>query len=86
MQRVRVGVTGLAVVLIVIATVSAILSSANREEPIDAIGASNAAIVANMTDGNHAVEKAKADPVADLGVAPGTGAAETANSADPAKK
>lgn len=86
MQRVRVGLTGLAVVLIVIATVSAILSSANREEPVDAIGASNATIVANMTDGNHAVEKAKADPVAELGVAPSAGTAEEVNTADPATK
>lgn len=86
MQRVRVGLTGLLMVLIVIGLASAIFSSANREEPVDAIGASNATVVANMTDGNQVVEKAKADPVAELGVAPSTGTAETANAAGPAAK
>jgi len=34
MQRVRVGVTGLAMVMVLIALASAIFSSANREEPL----------------------------------------------------
>lgn len=71
MQRVRVGMTGLAVVLVLIGLASAIFSSANRDEPVSAIGAPNASIVANMTDGvgNTTAEK-KDEPLAELGVAP----------------
>lgn len=86
MQRVRVGMTGLAMVLIVIGLASAIFSSANREEPVDAIGASNAIVVANMTDGNQVVQKTREEPKAELGVAPSTGTTETVNAAEAAKK
>jgi hypothetical protein len=86
MQRVRVGLTGLAMVLIVIGLATAIFSSANREEPVSAIGASNSTLVANMTDGNSAVTKGKAEPLSELGVAPSTGSTELANSSDGAKK
>lgn len=73
MQRVRVGLTGLATVLLLIGVASAIFSSADREAPVVADGASRADVVANMTDGivaNAATEKD--EPIAELGIAPRT--------------
>jgi hypothetical protein len=72
MQRVRVGMTGLALVLVLIGIASAILSSANRDEPVAAVGAPNASVVANMTDrdADVATQKAKDEPLAELGAAP----------------
>lgn len=72
MQRVRVGMTGLAMVLVLIGLASVIFSAANRDEPVTAIGAPNAGVVANMTDGgtNATAEKAREEPLAELGVAP----------------
>ncbi len=79
MQRVRVGMTGLAMVLVLIGVASAIFSSANRDQPVDAIGAPNASVVANMTDPSNAtVGKAKDEPLATLGVAPSTTSTEDA--------
>lgn len=69
MQRVRVGLTGLAVVLVLIALASAIFTSANRDEPVAAVGASNALVVANMVVGNTSAES-RNEPLAELGVAP----------------
>jgi hypothetical protein len=86
LQRVRVGMTGLAMVLVVIGLASVIFSSANRDEPVSAIGASNLAVVANMTDSNVVVEQAKDAPVADLGVAPTTGTTEAVNAAEIARR
>jgi hypothetical protein len=85
MQRVRVGMTGLAIVLVLIGLASAIFSSANREEPVAAIGAPNAAIVANMTENgaNSAVEKSKDEPLAELGVAPSADPSDTPEAAAP---
>lgn len=83
MQRVRVGMTGLAMVLVLIGLASALFSAANHDTPVTAIGASNAAIVANMTDGvsNVVVTKGKDEPLAELGVAPSTASTETVNAA-----
>ena len=74
MQRVRVGMTGLAMVLVLIGLASAIFSSANRDAPVAAIGAPNASVVANMTGdpGNTTAVKGKDEPLAELGVAPST--------------
>ena len=66
-------------VLVVIGLASAIFSSASRDEPVSAIGASNQTVVANMTDGNFVVEKSKEEPLAELGVAPSAGTTETVN-------
>jgi hypothetical protein len=91
MQRVRVGMTGLALVLVLIGIASAILSSANRDEPVSAVGAPNASVVANMTEENQdvATETAKDEPLAELGVAPSTSSTdapevEQAPAAEPA--
>lgn len=73
MQRVRVGLTGLATVLLLIGIASAIFSSADREAPVLADGASRPEVVANMTDGlmsNAAADKD--EPIAELGIAPRT--------------
>ena len=86
MQRVRVGMTGLAMVLVLIGLASVIFTSANRDEPVTAIGAYNAAIVANMADGNVQIEASKDAPIADLGVAPSTASTETVNAAEIARK
>jgi hypothetical protein len=79
MQRVRVGMTGLAIVLVLIGLASAIFSSANREAPVTAVGAPNASVVANMTDedANSAALKEKDEPLAELGVAPSTASTDT---------
>lgn len=70
MQRVRVGLTGLATVLLLIGVASAIFSSADREVPVLADGASKPDVVANMTDGNTSA--GKDEPIAELGIAPRT--------------
>ncbi len=88
MQRVRVGMTGLAMVLVLIGLASAIFTSANRDASVSAIGASNSSVVANITDGagNLVVEKGKDEPLAELGVAPSTGATEDVNAAEIARR
>lgn len=72
MQRVRVGLTGLATVLLLIGVASAIFSSARDEAPVMAEGAPKPEVVANMTEGmvtNSAAEP-KDEPIAELGIAP----------------
>lgn len=83
MQRVRVGLTGLAIVLVLIGLASAIFSSANRDAPVAAIGAPNASVVANMTEGgsNAVTEKAKDEPLAEMGVTPSTTSTEAVDAA-----
>ena len=79
MQRVRVGMTGLLIVLVLIGLASAIISSANRDVPVAAIGAPNASVVANISDGgiaNTLAEKGKDEPLAEMGVTPSTGSTE----------
>lgn len=80
MQRVRVGMTGLAMVLVLIGLASAIFSSASREEPVAAVGASNALVVANITDG-IANTTGKDEPLAELGVAPSAASTDAAKTA-----
>lgn len=72
MQRVRVGLTGLAAVVVLIGAASAIFTSANREQAVSAIGASDAVVVANMTEqGSNVAHRVDRDePLAELGVAP----------------
>lgn len=81
MQRVTVGMTGLAVVLLLIGLASAIFSSASREAPVVAIGAAKPDVVANLTIGNQvAPEPAVKEPLAEIGVTPST-ATEASNAA-----
>lgn len=60
MQRVRVGLTGLAVVLLIVALATAVLRTVDEQ----AIGNAPAPNVENS-------DKSKDEPLADLGVAPG---------------
>lgn len=89
MQRVKVGATGLALVLLMIALASAVLSWANKEQPVRAVGAPKAEVVANLTQAN-ATDPAQADqpakePLAELGVAPSAAPeAAPANKTEPA--
>lgn len=86
MQRIRVGMTGLAMVLVLIGLASAMFTAADRNEPVTAVGASNAATVANMADGNMIIEAREPAPLADIGVAPSTGSTEAVNAAEIAKR
>jgi hypothetical protein len=88
MQRVRVGMTGLAIVLVLIGIVSVVFSSANREQAVSAIGASNASVVANLSDGGAegTLDKSKDEPLAELGVAPSTESTESVNAAEIARR
>ena len=86
MQRIRVGMTGLAIVLVLIGIVSVVFSSVNRDQAVSAIGASNASVVANLSDGVGAEGKSKDEPLAELGVAPSTESTETVNAAEIARR
>lgn len=87
MQRIRVGMTGLGIVLVLIAVVSIVFSSVNREQPVSAIGASNAMVVANLSDGASAgLPDTKDEPLAELGVAPSAESTETVNAAEIARR
>ncbi len=80
-QRVKVGMTGLAVVMLLIGLASAIFSSASGDGPVTVAGGAKADLVANQVLSNDAA--ADREPLAELGIAPST----TGNSAaaDPAK-
>ncbi len=70
-QRVKVGMIGLAAVVVLIGVASAIMRTATREAPIAAIGASKAEVVANMT--NASAQQDVGEPLAELGVVPVVG-------------
>lgn len=82
MQRVKVGMIGLAAVILLIGLASAVFSAANRERPIDVAGAPKADLVANLTITNTAIPSDPTkEPLAELGVAPAgleSNASETA--------
>ena len=85
LQRVRVGMTGLASVVLLIGVAAAVWSSASREAPVTAAGASNSSVVANMTSesgGAKADEIIETEPLAELGAAPSTASTEEVNAAD----
>lgn len=70
MQRVKVGMIGLAAVILLIAIASTILGSLNRDEPpVVAAGAAQSNMVADMTVANTATPSSN-EPLAELGVAP----------------
>ena len=49
MQRIYVGLTGLAVVTVLIVLASAVVAWRANDMPVSAVGASNSAVVGNMT-------------------------------------
>ncbi len=70
MQRVKVGMIGLAAVILLIALASTILGSLNRDEPPPATvaGTAQSNVVADMAATNSSA--ASNEPLAELGVAP----------------
>ena len=82
-QRVRVGMIGLAAVLLLIGLAAAIFSTASRERAVS--GGARADIVANLTMGNGMAALGDGnEPLADLGVTPST-ATENSSAATPAR-
>lgn len=75
MQRVRVGLTGLAAVLVVVAGAAAVLESASNEPQVSGDpGTKNQAAAAHSVENMIAnVEAVPNEPLAEIGVAPGSG-------------
>jgi len=86
-QRVRVGMIGLAAVLLLIGLAAAIFSTASKERPFIVAGGAHPDVVANMAAGNSALPAVAPtnEPLAELGIAPsttteGSNAAQSSNS------
>jgi hypothetical protein len=77
LQRAKVGLIGLAAVVLLIGIASLVLAALRQERPIAAAGAGNAGVVENLTLGNSG-DPAN-EPLADLGVAPGAQGPGNAN-------
>lgn len=71
MQRVRIGLTGLAFVFVLV-LLAAIFTAPSDEEPITANSIEQQITGAVAAEGNAAPEEPK-EPLAELGVAPGNG-------------
>lgn len=80
-QRVKVGMIGLAAVLLLIGLAAAIFSTINHDRQVAAIGSARPDTVASIVSGNVIDPAASStrDPLAELGVAPS--AATVANEA-----
>jgi len=72
MQRVKVGVIGLASVLLMIGLAATIFGIVSREKPGTAVGAPKADVAANLTASNGSVPSTAptSEPLAEIGVAP----------------
>jgi len=81
MQRVRVALTGLAAVLVLIAVASAVFRYVSTEPPVTAIGAAKPEVVANIAV--TAPGNTSSEPLAELGIAPGTTAPTETNEVAP---
>jgi hypothetical protein len=79
-QRIKVGMTGLAVVMLLIGLASAIFSSASRDVPVAVAGSARPDLVANISTGNEAAV-ADREPLAELGIAPSATGNSTATDA-----
>ena len=71
-QRVKVGMVGLAAVVLLIALASAIIGTATRERPMGAAGSARADVVANIAIINAAEAASTGEPLAELGITPST--------------
>ncbi len=69
-QRLKVGLIGLAAVLLLIGLASAVFNSVNRERPVTAIGGAQPATVAAMAGNSSAASPSETEPLAELGVTP----------------
>ena len=74
MQRIKVGMIGLAAVVLLIGLASAIIGSASRERPVATAGAAQADVVANMGVSNLVDSATAGEPLAEMGVAPSANA------------
>lgn len=81
MQRVRVGMIGLAAVILLIGLASAILSGVRDDRARQTAGGGNAAVIANIAAADEALSNASDEPLADLGVAPGSASVDPAGNA-----
>lgn len=72
MQRVRVGLIGLATILLIIGLSATIFSVVNHESPVAAIGAPKADVAASLAITNTSAPRdgGAGEPLAELGVAP----------------
>lgn len=70
MQRVKVGMTGLAIVLLLIGLASVVFSAANRNSAVRPGAIANSEIAANVALGNSA--DSLNEPLTELGVSPAT--------------
>jgi hypothetical protein len=70
MQRAKVGMIGLAVIVLMIGLAGAIIGSATRERPVQAAGAAQPDVVANMAVSNSVDADRTGEPLAQMGVAP----------------
>lgn len=71
-QRVRVGMIGLAAVVLLIGLASAIFSSVNQQQPVSVTGAAQPELVANMSAPASAPSALPTnEPLAEMGVTPG---------------
>jgi hypothetical protein len=77
-QRAKVGMIGLAAVLLLIGLASAIFATANHDRQVAAIGSARPDVVANMLSSNSADPAAATskEPLAELGVAPSAATAD----------
>ena len=70
-QRIKVGMTGLAAVLLMIALAAMVFNTASKDKPLDVAGGPKADVVANISITNDsAPAAASGEPLAELGVAP----------------
>ena len=71
-QRVKVGLIGLATILFLIGLATAVLNIASRERPATAAGAPRADVAANLSMSNAAGPSGAStgEPLAELGIAP----------------
>jgi hypothetical protein len=71
-QRVKVGMIGLAAVLLLIGFAAAVFSTASRDRPMAVAGGVRPDVVANLVSGNQSAPGASAtsEPLADLGLTP----------------
>ena len=72
-QRVKVGMIGLAAVVLLIAVAAVIIGSATRERPIATAGSAQADVVANIAITNATAGVEAGGALAELGVAPSAG-------------
>lgn len=79
MQRVKVGLVGLAAVILLIGLASAVFSAANRERAADAAAAAKAEVATSPVVANAAIAADANEPLAELGVAPTAAEANTAS-------